>query len=251
MSAHFSFEVVNALDYDELRPDYAPDAVAWVAERGGFAPGLIVVDLAAGTGQLSRRFRPLGVDLVAVEPAANMRAVLEERLPAVRVLEGTAESIPLDVGSVDAVVVGSAFHHFDPERAFAEITRVLRPGGMLALFWAWPLEEESLRYPGLREIDEVVESTRESCQIATAYRTWTESPQAAKGFGPFERREFPMTHVIPSDRLADLYATSSDVDSLPIAARADLLDRIRQLSRGLPKVLRLPARSVIDLCFKR
>jgi SAM-dependent methyltransferase len=250
MSAHFSFEVVNALDYDELRSDYAPDAVAWVAERGRLAPGSIVVDLAAGTGQLSRRFMPLGVDLVAVEPAANMRAVLEERLPAVRVLDGTAESIPLDAGSVDAVVVGNAFHHFDSQRAFAEIACVLRPGGVLALFWAWPLEEESLRYPGLREIDEVVESTRESCEIATAYRSWTEPPKAAEGFGSFERREFPMTHVIPSERLSELYATSSDVASLPAAARTDLRDRIRQLSRGLPEILRLPARSVIDLCFR-
>jgi len=59
-----------------------------------------------------------------------------------------------------------------------------------------------------------------------------------------------MTHVIPSERLADLYATSSDVASLPAAARAHLLDRIRQLSRGLPEILRLPARSVVDLCLK-
>lgn len=250
MSAHFSFEFVSALDYDELRPDYAPDAVAWVAERGRLAPGSLVVDLAAGTGQLSRRFMPLGIDLVAVEPATNMRAVLEERLPAVRVLDGTAESISLDAGSVDAVVVGNAFHHFDRQRAFAEIARVLRPGRVLALFWAWPLEEESLRYPGLREVDEVVESTRESCRIATAYRTWMEPPQAAEGFGPFEGREFPMIHVMSSERLADLYATSSDVGSLPAAARADLVDRIRQLSRGLPEILRLPAKSVIDLCFR-
>ncbi len=174
MSAHFSFEIVNALDYDELRTDYAPDAVAWVAERGRLGPGSIVVDLAAGTGQLSRRFSPLGVDLVAVEPAANMRAVMEERLPAVRVLEGTAESIPLDAGSVDAIIVGNAFHHFDRERAFAEIVRVLRPGSVLALFWAWPVEKGSLGYPGVREVDEVVESTRESFRIATAYRSWME-----------------------------------------------------------------------------
>jgi SAM-dependent methyltransferase len=181
MSAHFSFEVVNALDYDKLRPDYAPHALAWVAERGGLVPGSVVVDLAAGTGQLSRRFMPLGVDLVAVEPAANMRAVLAERLPAGRVLGGTAESIPLGDDSVDAVVVGSAFHRFDRERAFAGIACVLRPGRVLALFWAWPLEEESLRYPGLREVDEVVESTRESCEIATAYRTWTEPAPSSGG----------------------------------------------------------------------
>jgi SAM-dependent methyltransferase len=249
MLAPFSFEVVNALDYDELRPDYAPQAVAWVVERGGLAAGSLVVDLAAGTGQLSRRFISLGVDLVAVEPAANMRAVIEERLPAVRILDGTAESIPLD-GSVDAVVVGNAFHHFDRRRAFGEIARVLRPGKMLALFWAWPLEEQELHHPAIREVEKLVEAWREASEIATAYRTWSEPPQTAEGFGPFERREFPMTHVIPSARLADLYATSSDVASIPAAQRADLLDRIREHARGLPEIVRLPARSVVDLCLR-
>ena len=139
MSSRFSFEVVNALDYDELRPSYAPEAVTWVAERSSLRSGSVVVDLAAGTGQLSRRFAPLGVDLIAVEPAANMRAVLEKRMPTLRVEEGTAELIPSADCSVDAVVVGNAFHHFERMKAFAEIRRVLRPGGVLALFWAWSL----------------------------------------------------------------------------------------------------------------
>ena len=238
MFAPFSFEAVNAFDYDELRPDYAPQAVAWVVERGGLATGSLVVDLAAGTGQLSRRFISLGVDLVAVEPAVNMRAVLEGRLPAVRILDGTAESIPLDDGSVDAVVVGNAFHHFDRRRACGEIARVLRPGKVLALFWAWPLEEHELDHPAIREVEELVEAWREASEIATAYRTWSEPPQTAEEFGPFERGEFPMTHVIPSARLADLYATSSDVASIPAAQRADLLDRIREHARGLPEILR-------------
>ncbi|MDQ4109234.1 MAG: class I SAM-dependent methyltransferase [Actinomycetota bacterium] len=81
MPSHFSFEAVDALDYDELRPSYAPEAIAWVAERGSLRPGSTVVDLAAGTGQLSRRLADLGMDLVAVEPAPNMRTVLEERYP--------------------------------------------------------------------------------------------------------------------------------------------------------------------------
>src|SRR5688572_8142842 len=113
MSARFSFEAANAHDYDELRPDYAPEAVAWVARGGGIRPGSTVIDLGAGTGQLSRRFLPLGVDLIAVEPAANMRAILDDRLPAVRTLDGSAESMPIETGSADAVVVGNAFHHFE------------------------------------------------------------------------------------------------------------------------------------------
>jgi SAM-dependent methyltransferase len=243
--------VVDAIDYDELRPEYAPEAVAWVAERGSLRDGSAVVDLAAGTGQLSKLFAGLGTDPVAVEPAANMRAVLEQRMPDVPVVEGTAEGIPLTDSSADAVVVGNAFHHFERQAAFREIHRVLRPGCVLALFWAWPLEEEQLTIPGVREIDEVVEVARASNEIATAYRSWKDPPPDADGFGPFERREFPMIHAIRSARLADLYATSSDVASLADPVRNDLLDRIRRLSSGLPDVLHLPARSVVDLCVRR
>lgn len=251
MSARFSFEVIDAVDYDELRPTYAAEAIDWVLERGGLAAHSTVVDLAAGTGQLALAFMRVGVNVVAIEPAANMRAVLEERIRPVPVLNGRAESIPLDDSSVDAVVVGNALHHFDRERAFAEIARVLRPGSTLSLYWTWPLEERFLRYPRLREIEEIVESTRASSEIATAYRVWTEPPHVADGFGVFERREFPMTHVIASKRLADLYATSSDVASLPTSARAHLLDNVRELSHGLPETLRLPGRTVVDLCQRK
>jgi SAM-dependent methyltransferase len=245
----FSFEVVNAEDYDALRPGYAPDAVAWVGQRGGLGEGSLVVDLAAGTGQLSKRF-PLGVKLVAVEPARNMRSPIEDRLPAVVVLEGSAEAIPLGDGVADAVVVGNAFHHFDADRAFAEIRRVLRPGGVLALFWAWPADDQTGQYPALREVDQAVESARGATRIAAAYRSWTKPPTQVHGFTPFERREFPTTHVIPSARLADLYATSSDIASLASGVRADLLARIRGITRSLPEVLEIPVRSVVDLYFR-
>jgi hypothetical protein len=86
----FSFEHVNATDYDELRPTYAPESVRWVAECARLEPGSLVVDLAAGTGQLSRRFASLGARVVAVEPADNMRAVLTTNLPEVHAVPGTA-----------------------------------------------------------------------------------------------------------------------------------------------------------------
>lgn len=248
MGSGFSFEVVNALDYDELRPDYAPEAVAWVAERGELGDGALVVDLAAGTGQLSRRFELLHVDLVAVEPARNMRAVIRERLPAVRVLDGTAESIPLGDRSVDAVVVGNAFHHFDPNPAFAEIRRVLRPRGVLALFWAHPAADDPPPYPAMWLVDEAVERARAASPIVAAYRRWFEPPERVDGFTSFERRSFPTTHALASRRLADLYATSSDVASLPENVRSDLLARIREICVELPEVLELPAQSDVDLC---
>ena len=246
----FSFESVNAADYDELRPTYSVKAARWVAERGRLEPGSLVVDLAAGTGQLGRRFLPMGVRVLAVEPAANMRAILETNLKDVWTLAGRAERIPLDDGAADAVVVGNAFHHFDADAAFAEIGRVLRTDGALALFWARTDESDDGLHPGIRQIEELVESTRGPSPIATAYRSWLEPPASVDGFSAFERREFPTVHELPSARLADLYATSSDIASLPPAIRGELLARIERIARDLPERLELPGRSVVDLCVR-
>jgi SAM-dependent methyltransferase len=246
----FSFEQVNATDYDELRPTYAPEAMRWVAERARLEPGTLVVDLAAGTGQLSRRFVRLGVRVVAVEPAANMRAVLATNVPDVTAVPGTAEAIPLGDGEADAVVVGNAFHHFDAQDAFAEIRRVLRPGGALALFWARTDEHADGLRLGIREIDEVVERERASSPVVEAYFSWFDPPERIEGFTALERRSFATTRTIASARLADLYATSSDIASLPETRRGRLLERIGRLAADLPETLELAERSDVQLWFR-
>jgi hypothetical protein len=104
--------------------------------------------------------------------------------------------------------------------------------------------------PGMRAIYEAIDGTHAQAAIMAAHRSWAEPPATVEGFDPFERREFSATHVLPAARLADLYATFSDVVSLPGPTRARLLDRIKQLSRGLPETLHLPGRTVVDLCMR-
>lgn len=129
-----SFETV-AEQYERARPLYADAALDWIAERLGLAAGSRVLDLAAGTGKLTRQLVARGFDVVAVEPGDEMRGVLERVVPEAEALSGTAEEIPLPDVSVDAVTVGQAFHWFEPGPAFAEIRRVLRPGGGFAFLW--------------------------------------------------------------------------------------------------------------------
>ena len=245
----FDFEAVDARDYDELRPTYAPEAVAWVAERAALEPGSTVIDLAAGTGQLSRRFAAIGCRVIAVEPAANMRSVLQDKAPEITALAGTAERIPVEDGSADALVVGNAFHHFDADRVSREIRRVLGPNGALALFWARADEEDLSMHSFRREIDRIVEPVRRSSDFVDAYMSWYE-PRPIEGFTPFERRFFPIAHKIPSDRVTDLYATSSDIASLPPDARGELLARIADLAADLPETLELRERSDVMLSFR-
>jgi SAM-dependent methyltransferase len=251
VETRFSFESVSAEDYEALRPGYAPEAIAWVARRGRLDHRSLLVDLAAGTGQLSRGFKRLDVGLVAVEPAANMRAVLASRLPDVNVVGGSAEGIPIDTGCTDAVVVGNAFHHFDASLAFSEIHRVLRRGATLALFWAHPGHEDGQELAALDRVEEAIRPVRDDSAIAARYRRWATPPEVIAGFTPFERAEFPMTHTIPAGRLADLYATSSDIASLPRPARDDLIARIRRVSDGLPEILTLSYRTVVYVCARR
>lgn len=110
--------------------------MAHVVGHGGIGPGRRVLDLAAGTGKLTRLLVPTGADVVAVEPVAGMRDRLAAALSGqVEVRDGTAEALPVGDASVDAVTVAQAFHWFDPPRALAEAARVLRPGGHLFLVW--------------------------------------------------------------------------------------------------------------------
>jgi SAM-dependent methyltransferase len=120
--------------YERVRPEYPDRAVDWAVERLGLGPGSVVLDLAAGTGKLTRALVARGLKVLAVDPSSAMLAQLRTGLPDLEVREGTAETIPLEDGTVDAVTVAQAFHWFEPQPALREIHRVLRPNGGLALF---------------------------------------------------------------------------------------------------------------------
>ena len=125
----------GADDYERARPSYPDAAVDLIVDVAGLGPGATVCDLAAGTGKLTRLLVPSGAEIIAVEPVAAMREQLVRAVPGVDVLDGTAETIPLGDGSMDALTVAQAFHWFDTDRALPEIHRVLRPGGTLVLIW--------------------------------------------------------------------------------------------------------------------
>jgi len=121
--------------YERARPTYPPDAVAWLVDALRLHPGATAVDLAAGTGKLTRLLTPTGARVIAVEPVAGMRRVLVATQPGLPVLAATAEALALRGGRVDAVTVAQAFHWFDPAAARSEFTRILKPGGHLVLVW--------------------------------------------------------------------------------------------------------------------
>lgn len=127
-----------AQTYDRVRPPYFLPLLDRAEEALQLGPSSSVLDLAAGTGRLTRELVKRFASVLAVEPGDQMRALIEVGTAS----PGTAELIPADAASVDAVFVGEAFHWFDPSSAIREIARVLRPNGGLAVIYTYWWETE-------------------------------------------------------------------------------------------------------------
>lgn len=121
--------------YVQGRPDYPVETAAWLREDLGLGPEKTALEVGAGTGKFIPVLRQSGARLLALEPVEAMRQRLAAAHTDVEVLAGTAASIPLPDGSVDAVVCAQAFHWFATREALEEFRRVLVPGGTLGLIW--------------------------------------------------------------------------------------------------------------------
>ena len=211
--------------YDSVRPDYPVAAVAWML--GNPSVVLRVLDLAAGTGKLTRVLLDLGHEVVAVDPSGPMLDELDAGHgagdPRAEVLRGSAEDVPLPASCVDAVTVGQAWHWVRPQAAAVEVARVLRPGGVLGL--AWNSRDTTVGW--VAELDALIagEAGARDRAASGADGTWPRVPGPLVGG---ERSRFPSEVVLEgAQALADLASTESAVAVRH--DRHDVLDRVRAL----------------------
>jgi SAM-dependent methyltransferase len=229
--------------YERGRPTYPSGAAERLQRELRLRPGRVVLDLAAGTGKLTALLVGTGAAVIAVEPVAAMRGVLERALPGVRALPGTAEAIPLAGAAVDAVAVGQAFHWFRGDEALAEIHRVLRPGGGLGL--VWNVRDTSV--PWMARLTEIMEPHRGD---APTQRTgvWREAFERTRLFRPLKHSALHHRHHLTPEGVVARVASVSFVAALPEAEREGVLAEVRELvatdplTRGRAEVV-LPYRT--------
>jgi ubiquinone/menaquinone biosynthesis C-methylase UbiE len=222
----------NADAYEAARPSYPAEAVAHVVGHGGIGPGRRVLDLAAGTGKLTRLLVPTGADVVAVEPVAGMRDRLVVSLPGVEAHDGTAEALPLPDAAFDAVTVAQAFHWFDAPVALAEISRVLRPGGHLFLIW----NTRDRSHDWVREFGDLLVDGPDTERPYDSYYDVDYAAVVAEagGFTPVELWSHAWEQTCDPDLLVARAESVSVVGSLPPADKQRVLDRVRHLAQSHP-----------------
>jgi len=185
------------------------------------------VDVAAGTGKLTRTLAQIAGTLVAVEPDSVLRAVLHRQLPDVTVLDGTAEELPLETASADAACAGQAFHWFDLDRALDELARVLRPRGITIAAWNSPPEAGTW-------YDAVIEflTSANPAHLPATTMDWPAALSAHPGFGGL--LEIAVRHEQPTDRATfrRQLGTHSAINALEPGRRAELIDQALEVAEA-------------------
>jgi ubiquinone/menaquinone biosynthesis C-methylase UbiE len=234
-----------AAEYERSRPGYPAEVIDLLAAELPVHPRSRILDLAAGTGKLTRGLVRTGARVMALEPLEGMRRQLEVVCPDVELVGGTAESIDVGDESLDAVTVAQAFHWFDLEQALAEIARVLRPDGGLAVLWNVRDETESW----VADMSRVIRWDER--QIAD-YKT-TDWPSALRASGRFERvtrHQHRWEQSMTKERLADRVRSISYVAASPEADQQQVVDEVLALVADLPDTFPLPYVTDIYCCHR-
>ena len=204
----------QASAYEIGRPDYPFDAVAWMLEPMPEGSRRIA-DIGAGTGKLTRVLaKAPDAEIVAVDPDPEMLATLRGAVPGIPTFSGTAESLPLPDASLDAAVLGQAWHWVEPVAASAEVGRVLRSGGVLGLIWN--IRDD--RTDWVRRLTEIMHGSNAEIMLAEG------GPVVGEPFGPLEEASWEWSRPITRDRLHSMAASRSYV----ITASAEEKARIRR-----------------------
>jgi len=221
--------------YESGRPDYPVQAVDWMLQPVvGGERSIRVADVGAGTGKLTRAVLELGAEVVAIDPDPKMLAVLRENVHGVPTFIGSAESLPVPDASLDAVVLGQAWHWVEPVAGSAEVARVLRSGGVLGLIWN--IRDESV--PWVARLTEIMHGSHAEQMLAQG------DPTVTPPFGEIESAEWrwsrPMNRatLLAMARSRSYLITAAPEDRAGIeAGLVELFDDIGAIG---DKVVELP-----------
>ena len=131
----------DAANYDAIRPRYCPELFHKVVEAADLHERKCCLEIGPGTGQATEPILDTGAAVEAVELGEHLADYLAAKYAHrgnLRVWQGDFLEYP-EEKQFDLIYSATAFHWIPREEGLAKVMRLLKPGGVLALFWNHPL----------------------------------------------------------------------------------------------------------------
>jgi ubiquinone/menaquinone biosynthesis C-methylase UbiE len=138
-----SFDTL-ASDYEVGRLGYSNEVYNSLVAYG-LSPAHKLLDIGCGTGLAGAPLIQNDYNLTGIDPSEPMLAVAKRQYPQATWVCARAEALPFEAASFDAAISAQAFHHVAVPTALAEIIRVLRPRGIVAIWWKNLMSDDPIK----------------------------------------------------------------------------------------------------------
>ncbi len=229
--------------YDRVRPGYPDELFADLVAVTGVDEDSAVLEVGCGTGQATRPLAALGCSVTALEPGAEMAALVRQHLAGcgnVEVEVSTFEQWPDRGRRFDVLVAASAWHWVDPVVGWPRAHELLHPGGWVAL-----LGNVVVRRPGEPEVyAETADLHERFCpgnpdwghppledEVRATDKGWGQVTDPGERFGPTIVRWYPTVQWFDAEGFTDLLRSLSIYRRLDRDVREPLLDAVAERIR--------------------
>lgn len=228
----------DAANYDSARPEYPAHVYEILRERCGLGPATRAFEIGPGTGLATRRLLESGAAITAIEPDARLAAKLRENAgdPPLHIVNATFETAALPEGTFDLGASATAFHWMDQRAAIAKVAALLRRGGWWAAWWNvfGDPERDDPFHDATAHLFQASSSPSYSPLFKHPFALRSEERiadlQSANAFEDIGFDVLRWTLVLNAGQTRALYASFSNVTTMPVADRTHLLDSLHEIA---------------------
>lgn len=219
-----------AEQYDRARPTYPAAVFDDLADIAGLEPGSRVLEIGPGTGKATVELARRGYAVTGVELSPDLAAVARRNVPQAEIVVAEFESWEPDEADFDAIVAFTAFHWIAPDERYAKTSRLLRPGGALAVVAAvhvLPPDGDQVFAEVQADYDAVVpHPDNRAPGPPEQAEGWAEEFEASGRFAAVEERRHLQAIPYTADDYIAVLGTFSNNLALPAEQREELFRRV-------------------------
>ena len=212
-----------AAEYAQARPPYPQPIFETLEAASVIGPGLRILEIGAGAGLATEELTRRGCDVVALEPGAQLSALLMESLPGVEVLVARLEDAELPDHGFDSVVAATSMHWVDLRVGLPKIHAALRPDGCLAV-WRTIFGDEEVETDFRARVIQLVSQREDDEDTRREHRPTMEELTAGDWFEPVQTEQWHWSVNLSTDQIRRLFATFSNWSPAEVSAAAQAAD---------------------------